>query len=98
MHLDRRMTTVKRDAATNEGTEGTAPLLIEDQGSFAVGGVVITHTGTYDSTKCVPDGQTLHGDHAYVTYQIPVGARKYPLAFVHGNLQFSRTWQTTPDG
>lgn len=75
-----------------------APLMVQDQGNFAVGGTVIRNPGTYDSTKGGPEGQTLHGDHAQVTYQIPVDARHHPLVFVHGNMQFSRTWQTTPGG
>lgn len=61
---------------------------IEEQGSFAVGGSVMT-----DSL-----GHTYHGDHAYVFYQHPVNARKYPLVFAHGVGQFSKTWETTPDG
>lgn len=85
--------------ATVSGGDKRQPLMIQEQGSFAVGGVVITHPGTYDATKIQsPDGQTLHGDHAYVTYQVPVGARKFPIAFLHGHLQFSKTWATTPDG
>lgn len=74
------------------------PLLIERQGSFAAGGAVLRHPGSYDSTRTGPEGQTLHGDHAFATYQVPVGARKHPLVFVHGNGQFSKTWQSTPDG
>lgn len=74
------------------------PLVIQQQGSFAVGGTVLRHPGTYDSTRAGPEGQTLHGDHAFVTYQVPVHARRHPLVFVHGNAQFSKTWQTTPDG
>ena len=31
-------------------------------------------------------------------YQIPVNARKLPLVFWHGMGQFSKTWETTPDG
>lgn len=27
---------------------------------------------------------TYHGDHAYVFYQKPANARKYPLVFAHG--------------
>jgi pimeloyl-ACP methyl ester carboxylesterase len=64
------------------------PLIIQEQGSFAVGGTVITQ----------PDGRTFHGDHAYVFYQIPVNARKFPLVLLHGAGQFSKTWETTPDG
>ncbi len=63
-------------------------LKIDEQGSFAVGGTVLT-----DSL-----GHTYHGDHAYVFYQKPVDARKFPLVFAHGVGQFSKTWETTPDG
>lgn len=74
------------------------PLLIERQGSFTVGGSVIRQPGAYHSTRSGPEGQTLHGDHAFVQYQLPTEARRHPLVFVHGNSQFSKTWQTTPDG
>ncbi len=74
------------------------PLLIEEQGSFAVGGTMITNPGTFDPYKPTPDGQTFRGDHAYVFYQIPVKARKYPLVMWHGIGQFSKTWETTADG
>ena len=80
------------------GNGKTEPLIIQQQGSFAVGGTVIRNPGTFDPYKPIPDGQTLHGDHAYVFYQIPVNARKLPLVFWHGNGQFSKTWETTPDG
>lgn len=63
-------------------------LKIAEQGSFAIGGKVLT-----DSL-----GHTYHGDHAYVFFQKPVAARKYPLVFAHGVGQFSKTWETTPDG
>ncbi len=74
------------------------PLMIQEQGSFAVGGKVITNPGTFNPKQPTPDGQTLHGDHAYVFYQIPVNRRKLPLVFLHGAGQFSKTWETTPDG
>lgn len=66
----------------------TNVLIIEEQGSFAVGGVVLT-----DSL-----GHQYHGDHAYTFYQKPVDAKPYPLVFAHGVGQFSKTWETTPDG
>ena len=75
-----------------------APLIIQEQGSFAVGGTVVTNPGTFDPVKMSPEGQTFHGDHAYVFYQIPVNARKLPLVLWHGYGQFSKTWETTPDG
>ena len=68
--------------------KGSNVLMIAEQGSFAVGGTVLK-----DSL-----GHTYHGDHAYVFYQKPVNARKYPLVFAHGVGQFSKTWETTPDG
>lgn len=74
------------------------PITIKEQGSFAIGGTVITNPGTFNSTSPTPEGQTFHGDHAYVFYQIPVKARKYPLVMWHGIGQFSKTWETTPDG
>jgi len=76
----------------------TEPLVIQEQGSFAAGGKVITNSGTFNPKNPTPDGQTLHGDHAYVFYQIPVNARRLPLVFLHGAGQFSKTWETTPDG
>lgn len=74
------------------------PLHIKQQGSFAVGGTVITAPGTYDPMQQNPEGQTFHGDHAHVFYQIPVRARPLPLVMWHGHGQFSKTWETTPDG
>lgn len=78
-------------------------LMIKEQGSFAVGGTVIEHPGDYDAAKFdnwkpYPEGQTFHGDHAYIFYQIPDNARKFPLVFLHGAGQSSQTWETTPDG
>ena len=81
----------------NERIEN-GPLVIVEQGSFAAGGTVITNPGTFDPYNQTPEGQTFHGDHAYVFYQIPENARKYPLVMWHGIGQFSKTWETTPDG
>lgn len=76
----------------------TEPLRIQEQGSFTVGGTVITNPGTFDPLHPTPSGQTFHGDHAYVFYQIPEKARKLPIVMWHGIEQFSKTWETTPDG
>jgi len=84
--------------ATN-ATASREYLVIQEQGSFAVGGRVITTPGTFDpNNPYAPEGQTLHGDHAYVFYQVPVNSRSLPLVFLHGAGQFSKTWETTPDG
>lgn len=82
----------------NASKENSNPLTIQEQGGFAAGGSVIAAREAYNPLKPQPAGQTLHGDHAYVFYQIPVKARKYPLIFLHGAGQSARTWQTTPDG
>lgn len=74
------------------------PIRLAEQGSFTVGGKVITNPGKFDYVNRTPEGQTFHGDHAYVFYQIPVKAKKLPLVFWHGIGQFSKTWETTPDG
>lgn len=74
------------------------PMIIQDQGSFAVGGSVIENPGTFNAIKRTPEGQTFHGDHAYIYYQIPVNTRKLPVVLWHGFGQFSKTWETTPDG
>ena len=85
--------------STAFAVEKKEPLAIQEQGSFAVGGTVVSKPGSFDAFKMTPpEGQTLHGDHAYVFYQVPVDARKLPLVMWHGFGQFSKTWETTPDG
>ena len=86
-------------------TTAHPPLTIQEQGSFLVGGSVVTTRGTFDPIRQGaytptpdPTGQTVHGDHAYVFYQVPVNARRLPLVFWHGHGQSGKTWETTPDG
>lgn len=79
-------------------TAAGGPLVIAQQGSFLVGGTVIANPGTFDPYDPAPAGQTFRGDHAYVFYQIPDEARELPLVMWHGFGQFSKTWETTPDG
>jgi pimeloyl-ACP methyl ester carboxylesterase len=91
--------------ASIKGSNGNGELVIHEQGSFAVGGSVITNPGTFDPIKHgafspanqPSEGQTLHGDHAYVFYQVPIKARKLPLVMWHGHGQSGKTWETTPD-
>jgi len=100
IHLSKWMNTLVLSLAviTSCTTSIEELLIIKEQGSFAVGGSVITNPGNFDPIKRTPDGQTFHGDHAYVFYQIPEDARKLPLVMWHGFGQFSKTWETTPDG
>ena len=58
--------------AAEEAKPREAPMLIPAQDSFAVGGTVVRSAGTFDPTRpSGVEGQTLHGDHARVFYQIP---------------------------
>lgn len=63
-------------------------ITLKEQGSFSVGGVVLKNK----------EGKSYHADHAYVFYQIPANSKAYPMVFAHGIEQFSKTWETTPDG
>ncbi|MBQ7475975.1 MAG: alpha/beta fold hydrolase [Selenomonadaceae bacterium] len=75
------------------------PITLETQGSYAIGGTTIQHDGTFSTKNFLsPEGQKAYGDHAYVFYQIPVNAKKYPIIFQHGGAQSKRTWESTPDG
>lgn len=79
-------------------------LVIEKQGSFTVGGQQIRREGVYDgktfSGFFTPDeaGQTMHVDHAYVEYQLPVNAKRHALIYIHGYGGSGMTWTATPDG
>jgi hypothetical protein len=86
-------------AVDGQATRKLPPLVIAEQGSFAVGGTVLTAPGTYDPVPFnAPAGQTFHGGHAYVQYQIPPNARRLPLVLWHGGGQMGKCWESTPDG
>ena len=77
----------------------TKPITISEQGSFAVGGKTVKHSGVFLQDNFLsPEGQSAYGDHLYAFYQIPVKAKKYPIIFQHGGAQSKRTWETTVDG
>lgn len=84
-------------------SEADAPLVIARQGNFSVGGKTIQRQGTYDNSKFVgwatqvETGQSARVDHAFVDYQVPVNANKYPLVFVHGYGGSGVCWEMTPD-
>lgn len=86
-------------AAAAPGAGGVGPLVLREQGGFAVGGTVVTRPGTFDPRNPTnPAGQTLHGDHARVFYQVPAGARALPLVLWHGFKEAGTCWGMTPDG
>lgn len=76
-------------------------LVIKEQGAFSAGGTVIKSEGTFDPLKPwyeAQGGQTRHGDHADVFYQVPINAKHHAMIFLHGYGQSRRSWQTTADG
>ena len=76
-------------------------LIIKEQGAFSAGGTVVNSEGVFDALKpwnVQQGGQTRHGDHADVFYQLHVNAKKYSMVFLHGYGQSRRSWQTTADG
>src|SRR5882672_4115832 len=75
-------------SAQGKQQEDQSSIVIAKQGSFAVGGTVITGS----------NGDTFHCDHAYVQFQVPPDARRLSLVMWHGGGQFSKTWESTPDG
>lgn len=86
-------------ALSSQAQHKNKPLLIAQQGSFAVGGTMLRKAGDFDLAQPLEaSGQTYHGDHAYVFYQVPAKARSYPLVFLHGAGQSKKTWESTPDG
>jgi Alpha/beta hydrolase family len=90
---------VASSGALAEEPSTAAPLVIQQQGSFTAGGAVTTAPGTFDPLRPAdPAGQSYHGDHTYAFYQIPVNAHRLPIVMLHGAGQFSKTWETTPDG
>ncbi|UQI33970.1 alpha/beta fold hydrolase [Pseudomonas bijieensis] len=75
------------------------PLLIKEQGSLTAGGGQISQPGIFDPYHPTQaDGQTLHGDHLYAFYQVPVDSRPLPILMLHGAGQSSKSWETTADG
>src|SRR5262245_57173262 len=60
-------------AAQGQRQGGNAPLTIQKQGSFAVGGTILGDA----------NARSLHCDHGYVEYQIPVNPRRINLVMWH---------------
>lgn len=73
-------------------------LTLQEQGSFAVGGTVLSNPGTYNNNKPAAEGQSLHGDHLYAFYQVPQNPKAPPIVMLHGAFQSARSWETTSDG
>ena len=84
--------------AGHDAGHATGPLVIQAQGSFAVGGAVRRTPGDYDNNKPTSVGQSFHGDHLYAFYQVPQNAKATSVVMLHGAFQSARSWETTSDG
>lgn len=71
--------------APHAKAKGPGPIMIDREGSFTVGGTVIGDAG-----------KTLHCDHGFVDYQIPVKAKKTSLFLWHSSSV--AVWQHTWSG
>lgn len=89
---------VGSSAALAQQASKPEPLVIQDQGSFAAGGTVTKTPGTYNNNAPTAQGQSLHGDHLYASYQVPQDPKGLPIVMLHGAFQSARSWETTPDG
>jgi hypothetical protein len=73
-----------------------APLTIEKQGSFFVGGRERASTTLGQAGMAAG---TITVDQVYVRYQTPPGASARPnIVLIHGCCLTGKTWETTPDG
>lgn len=85
-------------AAMAQEAQKPEPLVIQEQGSFAVGGTVVSTPGTYNNNAPTAEGQSFHGDHLYAFYQVPQNPKSLPIVMLHGAFQSGRSWETTSDG
>jgi pimeloyl-ACP methyl ester carboxylesterase len=91
------VTSLLSGCATHPGGV-SSPLMIQAQGSFAIGGTVLKTPGNYDNNKPTAAGQSFHGDHLYAFYQVPQNPKALPVVMLHGAFQSARSWETTADG
>jgi pimeloyl-ACP methyl ester carboxylesterase len=73
------------------------PLVLEDEGSFFVGGREVPSETLSLTDKYDPHG-TVTVDQMYVQYQIPPHSKRYSITLIHGCCLTGKTWETTPDG
>ena len=73
------------------------PLMIEQQGSFFVGGRNVK-SESLSTLPAFASSGTITVNQMYVRYQIPVDATRLPVVLIHGCCLTGKTWETTPDG
>ncbi len=75
------------------------PLVIEEQGSFYVGGRIQFSEATDGAAGPPFEPGDISVNHVYVQYQIPARQKyRYPVIMVHGGGHTGKTYETTPDG
>lgn len=77
------------------GPSKAEPLTVLKQGSFAAGGSISTTPGEFDNNAPTAQGQSLHGDHLYASYQVPADPRRLPIVMLHGAFVSGRSWEST---
>jgi len=73
------------------------PLVIQEQGSFFVGGRNVKSETLSTLPAYAPSG-TITVEQMYVHYQIPLDAKRVPVTLIHGCCLTGKSWETTPDG
>jgi pimeloyl-ACP methyl ester carboxylesterase len=73
-----------------------APLIIQKQGSFFVGGQDVT-SDTLSTLPAFASKGTITLDQMYVAYQTPVHAKSPSIVLIHGCCLTGKTWESTPD-
>jgi hypothetical protein len=83
----------------------SAPLVIEDQGSFFIGGIQKVTDFSPPPTPATPTAPTpvvmphqITIGQMYVQFQIPAKARGWPVIMVHGSSHTGACLESTPDG
>ena len=86
-------------ASAQHQDKGNAPIVIQKQGSFYYGGRTITAPGTFSPTQPFGNnsGEIFDVDRAYVFFQVPPNARRYPLVMWHGGGQHGKTYEDFED-
>ena len=80
-----------------QGGGRMAPLVIESQGSFFIGGREIASDTLSPLPAYAPSG-TITVEQMYVHYQVPATQKGPSITLIHGCCLTGKTWETTPDG
>ena len=83
------LTSLAACATTPSNSSAAGPLVIQEQGSFSVGGKLVSTPGTYNNNNPTAAGQTIHGDHLYAFYQVPQNPKPLPIVMLHGCLLYT---------